>query len=163
LDSGISATIDALYQPKLTQYHYWPLTEQAIMKRVITFGTFDVFHVGHVRILERAAALGDYLIVGVSSDQLNHSKKGRFPIYSEQDRMEIISSLSCVSEVFVEESLEKKGQYIQQNNADVLVMGDDWLGKFDQFKSLCKVTYMPRTPSISTTEIIEVVRTTANH
>ena len=129
------------------------------MKKIITFGTFDVFHVGHVKILQRAAALGEHLTVGVSSDQLNKSKKGRFPIYSENDRMTIIQSLSCVDEVFLEESLEQKGEYIEQYNANVLVMGDDWAGRFDQFKKLCEVHYLPRTPSISTTEIIEVVKT----
>jgi len=129
------------------------------MKKILTFGTFDVFHVGHVNILERAKAQGDYLIVGVSSDQLNKSKKGRFPIYSEEDRLHILRALSCVDEVFVEESLELKGEYIQKYNADVLVMGNDWEGKFDQFKSLCEVVYLPRTPSVSTTEIIEVVKT----
>ena len=128
------------------------------MKTVITFGTFDVFHVGHVNILERAAALGDKLIVGVSSDALNFSKKGRNPVYSQEDRMKIISVLSFVDDVFLEESLEKKLEYIQTHSADVLVMGDDWEGKFDMFKSYCEVVYLPRTPSISTTEIIEVVR-----
>lgn len=128
------------------------------MKRIITFGTFDVFHAGHVKILERAKQKGDYLIVGVSSDELNMSKKGRYPIYSQADRLHIVESLRCVDEVFVEESLEKKGEYIQQFSADLLVMGDDWKGKFDQFKDLCDVHYFERTPSISTTEIIEVVR-----
>ena len=128
------------------------------MKKIITFGTFDVFHVGHVNILERARSLGDYLIVGISSDQLNMSKKGRFPIYSEQDRVRIIQALSCVDEVFIEESLELKGEYIRQYEADVLVMGDDWQGKFDHYQNLCEVTYFTRTPSISTTEIIEVVK-----
>ncbi len=93
------------------------------MKRIITFGTFDVFHVGHINILERAKALGDYLIVGVSSDQLNFSKKQRFPIYSQDDRLKIISSLKFVDEVFVEESLELKLEYIKNFKADVLVMG----------------------------------------
>ena len=77
-------------------------------KRVITFGTFDVFHVGHINILERCASLGDTLVVGVSSDALNFSKKQRNPIYSEQDRLKIIQSLSFVDEVFIEHSLEKK-------------------------------------------------------
>ena len=130
-----------------------------IMRKVITFGTFDVFHVGHVRILERAKAHGDYLIVGVSSDALNFAKKGRNPIYSEDDRRKIISSLSCVDEVFFEESLELKREYIDSYQADVLVMGDDWQGKFDNHKDQCDVVYLPRTPSISTTEIIEVVKT----
>lgn len=128
------------------------------MKKVITFGTFDVFHVGHVNILERAKALGDYLIVGISSDELNFSKKGRNPIYSIADRLKIISSLRFVDEVFVEESLEQKAQYIKDFDADVLVMGDDWKGKFDLYEDICDVVYLERTPSISTTEIIEVVR-----
>ncbi|ATD07894.1 MULTISPECIES: adenylyltransferase/cytidyltransferase family protein [Pseudoalteromonas] len=128
------------------------------MKKVITFGTFDVFHVGHVNILERAKALGDYLIVGISSDELNFSKKGRNPIYSIADRLKIISSLRFVDEVFVEESLELKAQYIKDFDADILVMGDDWKDKFDIYKDICDVVYLERTPSISTTEIIEVVR-----
>ncbi|WP_223670975.1 adenylyltransferase/cytidyltransferase family protein [Kangiella shandongensis] len=126
--------------------------------RVITFGTFDVFHVGHVNILERARALGDELYVGVSSDKLNYSKKGRPPIYSEHDRIRIIDALSCVDFVFLEESLEQKPDYIQQYHADILVMGDDWQGQFDELSDLCQIKYLPRTPSISTTEIIEVVR-----
>jgi len=125
---------------------------------IITFGTFDVLHVGHINILENAAKLGNRLIVGVSSDALNYSKKERNPIYSENDRIKIISSLKCVDEVFLEESLSLKAEYIKRFNADVLVMGDDWKGKFDHFSDLCKVIYFPRTPSISTTEIIEVVK-----
>ncbi|WP_105902611.1 adenylyltransferase/cytidyltransferase family protein [Vibrio gangliei] len=127
-------------------------------KRVITFGTFDVFHVGHVNILERCATLGDTLIVGVSSDALNFSKKQRNPIYSEQDRMKIIQSLSFVDEVFVEHSLEKKREYIEFYKADVLAMGDDWKGKFDEFSDICEVIYFPRTPSISTSEVIEIAK-----
>ncbi|GHD90184.1 glycerol-3-phosphate cytidylyltransferase [Pseudocitrobacter faecalis] len=128
------------------------------MKKIITFGTFDVFHVGHINILERARALGDYLIVGISSDALNFSKKNRYPIYSEKDRVKIISSLKFVDEVFIEESLDLKLEYVKKYNANVLVMGDDWLGKFDWVKPACDVIYLPRTPSISTSEIIEVVR-----
>jgi choline-phosphate cytidylyltransferase len=127
-------------------------------KTAITFGTFDVFHVGHLRILERARQLGDRLVVGVSTDQLNISKKGRAPVYTQNERMEIIASLRCVDEVFFEESLELKGSYIEQFRANVLVMGDDWQGKFDQFNNLCEVVYMPRTPAISTTEVIEKIR-----
>ncbi len=128
------------------------------MKKVITFGTFDVFHAGHVKILERAKAMGDFLIVGISSDALNMKKKNRYPIYSQADRIHIVESLRCVDAVFVEESLELKGKYIEMFNADLLVMGDDWKGKFDHFSDLCEVHYFERTPSISTTEIIEVVR-----
>ena len=126
--------------------------------RIITFGTFDVFHVGHLRILERARQLGDYLLVGVSTDEMNFSKKQRFPIYSQDERMEIIRSIRFVDEVFLEESLELKRYYLQTYRADILVMGNDWLGKFDEFKDICEVHYLPRTPSISTTAVIEKIR-----
>ena len=128
------------------------------MKKVITFGTYDVFHVGHINLIERASQLGDYVIVGVSSDALNFSKKNRYPVYKETDRLKIISSLKFVDEVFLEESLELKLEYIRKYNADLLVMGDDWEGRFDWVKNECDVIYLPRTPSISTTEIIEVVK-----
>ncbi|EAH6064063.1 adenylyltransferase/cytidyltransferase family protein [Campylobacter jejuni] len=128
------------------------------MKNVITFGTFDLFHYGHLRILERAASLGDKLIVGVSSDSLNFTKKHRYPIYSEQERLNIISSLKCVSCVFLEEALELKRDYLLKYQANILVMGDDWKGKFDCFNDICDVIYFERTPSISTTEIIERIK-----
>ncbi|EAI3892588.1 glycerol-3-phosphate cytidylyltransferase [Campylobacter jejuni] len=128
------------------------------MKNVITFGTFDLFHYGHLRILERAASLGDKLIVGVSSDSLNFVKKHRYPIYSEQERLNIISSLKCVSCVFLEEALELKRDYLLKYQANILVMGDDWKGKFDCFNDICDVIYFERTPSISTTEIIERIK-----
>jgi glycerol-3-phosphate cytidylyltransferase len=128
------------------------------MKRIITFGTFDVFHVGHINLLERARALGDHLTVGISSDELNMSKKGRMPIYPYTSRARIIRSLRCVDEVFKEESLEQKPEYLQHYKADMLVMGDDWLGRFDHLKVYCEVHYLPRTPSISTTELIEVIK-----
>ena len=124
-------------------------------RTVITFGTFDVFHVGHIRVLQRAAALGDKLVVGVSADALNIAKKGRAPVYSQDERMEIVASLRVVDEVFVEESLELKRDYIIEHGADVLVMGDDWAGKFDWVSDVCEVVYLPRTPSVSTTGIIE--------
>ncbi len=126
--------------------------------RVITFGTFDILHYGHIRILERSREMGDTLIVGVSSDDLNFKKKGRKPVYSEFERKSMLRALRCVDEVFLEESLELKRQYIIEHKADVLVMGDDWAGKFDEFKDVCDVIYLPRTPSISTTSIIEVVK-----
>ena len=129
-----------------------------LSRRVITFGTFDVFHIGHVNILERAKQEGGYLIVGVSSDKLSFSKKQRYPVYNQQQRVKIVQSLRFVDEVFIEESLELKPNYIEDYRADVLVMGDDWTGRFDDMKALCEVSYLPRTPSISTTEIIEVVK-----
>lgn len=128
------------------------------MKRVITFGTFDVFHVGHLRILERAAEHGDALVVGVSTDELNFAKKGRYPVYRQEERLSIIKALRCVDEVFLEESLEEKARYIQEYKATTLVMGDDWRGRFDWLHPHCQVTYLPRTPSISTTEVIEKIR-----
>ena len=125
------------------------------MGTVITFGTFDVLHVGHIRVLTRSAALGNRLVVGVSSDALNFSKKGRNPVFSQDERVEIVSSLKVVDEVFVEESLEQKREYVLEHQADILVMGDDWTGKFDFLSDICKVVYLPRTPSVSTTAIIE--------
>ena len=127
-------------------------------KRVVTFGTYDVFHVGHVNILERAKELGDHLVVGISSDELNFSKKSRYPVYKQEDRINIVNALHCVDEVFVEESLELKRKYLEDHGADVLVMGDDWTGKFDEFRDICKVVYLPRTTGVSTTEIIAAVR-----
>jgi glycerol-3-phosphate cytidylyltransferase len=126
--------------------------------RVVTFGTFDVFHAGHLRLLERAAALGDELLVGVSSDELNLAKKGRAPVYRLDDRMAIVAALRCVHGVFVERSLEAKRHYLVEHRADVLVMGDDWAGRFDEFSDTCRVVYLPRTPSVSTTAIIEQIR-----
>ncbi len=124
-------------------------------RTVITFGTFDVLHVGHIRVLKRAAEYGDRLVVGVSADELNLAKKGRAPVFDQDERLEIVSSLAVVDEVFVEESLEKKKDYILEHKADVLVMGDDWKGKFDWVSDVCEVVYLPRTPSVSTTGLIE--------
>ena len=127
---------------------------------VITFGTFDVFHVGHLRVLQRAAAFGDRLVVGVSADELNVRKKDRLPVFSQAERLEIIAALEVVDEVFVEESLELKRSYILEHDAQVLVMGDDWAGKFDEFRDICRVEYLPRTPAISTTALIEKISST---
>jgi glycerol-3-phosphate cytidylyltransferase len=124
-------------------------------RTVITFGTFDVLHVGHIRVLERARALGDRLVVGVSADDLNVSKKGRSSVFTQDERLEIVGSLRVVDEVFVEESLELKREYVLKYGADVLAMGNDWEGKFDFLRDICEVVYFPRTPSISTTALIE--------
>jgi glycerol-3-phosphate cytidylyltransferase len=126
--------------------------------RVITFGTFDLFHVGHLNILRRARKLGDCLIVGVSSDDLNHRKKAKLPVIRQEDRMAIVAGIRYVDEVFVEDSLELKGEYIREHRADVLVMGDDWQGRFDQFSSLCQVVYLPRTPDISSSGLKATMR-----
>lgn len=126
-------------------------------KTVVTFGTFDVFHVGHLRVIERAAALGDRLVVGVSADALNLRKKGREPVFSERERLEIVAALKCVDGVFLEESLEQKRDYLVEHGADILVMGDDWKGRFDEFSDIVEVVYLPRTPAISTTALIEKI------
>lgn len=128
------------------------------MRRVITFGTFDVLHTGHLNVLERASALGERLVVGVSSDALNAAKKGRQPVFPQSERMRIIAALRCVDTVFLEESMEAKRGYILAHRADVLVMGDDWDGKFDDLRDICEVMYLPRTPSVSTTAVIERIR-----
>ena len=128
-----------------------------MVRTVITFGTFDVFHVGHLRMIERAASYGDRLVVGVSADALNRVKKDRSPVFSEAERLEIVGALKPVDEVFLEESLELKRHYIEKYAADVLVMGDDWAGRFDELGDACEVLYLPRTPAISTTALIEKI------
>jgi len=120
------------------------------MKRVITFGTFDLLHEGHLRILERAKAQGEYLIVGVSTDRLN-AEKGKRSFFDQEHRKECVAALACVDEVFFEDSLERKDEYIRQHRADVLVMGDDWQGRFDWVS--CEVVYLPRTEGVSSTEV----------
>nr|QBK89212.1 MAG: cytidylyltransferase [Mimivirus LCMiAC02] len=128
-------------------------------KIIITFGTFDLFHIGHLNILKRCKKYGNKLIVGVSTDKLNFEKKNKLPISDQKARKEIIESLKIVDEVFFEESLEKKKEYISKYKADILIMGDDHKGKFDFCKDICEVIYLPRTPSISTTSIIEKIST----
>ena len=125
--------------------------------KVITFGTFDLLHIGHINILKNAKSLGDELIVGVSTDKFSIEKKNRKPIYNENDRKQILESLKVVDKVFFEESFEKKREYIKKYNADIFVMGNDWEGRFDEFNDICKVVYFDRTPSISTTKLIEII------
>lgn len=126
-----------------------------MVKTVITFGTFDLFHYGHVKILQRAREYGDRLVVGISTDEFNFSKKNRYPIFSFKERSSIVRELKCVDEVFPEESMELKEHYVKKYGADVLIMGDDWAGKFD---GLCKeVVYLERTPEISTTFYINKI------
>lgn len=125
---------------------------------VITFGTFDLLHIGHINMLKRCKEHGDKLIVGVSSDKLNYFKKNRNPIFTEEDRMAIIGNLKVVDEVFLEESLELKEEYIKKHNADIFIIGDDWKGKFDHLNTVCKVLYLPRTENISTTLIIDNIK-----
>ncbi len=128
------------------------------MTIVITFGTYDLFHIGHLNIINRSLKLGDKLIVGVSTDQLNFNKKQKYPVYKQEDRLEILKHINGVDEVFYEESLEQKREYILKYKADILVMGDDWEGRFDEFNDICKVVYLPRTPGISSTQVKEYIK-----
>ena len=130
--------------------------QEELADTVITFGTFDVLHYGHIRILQRAAACGRRLVVGLSTDELNMSKKGRTPVYPYEQRKAILEAIRCVDHVFPEESLEKKEEYCREHGAQLLVMGDDWAGKFDAVG--VKVRYLERTPAISTTQTIEACK-----
>jgi glycerol-3-phosphate cytidylyltransferase len=123
--------------------------------RVITFGTFDLFHYGHLRLLQRARALGDELYVGVSTDKFSFSKKNSYPIYSQFERKKILEGLECVDKVFYENQMSLKPKYIKRHKADMLVMGHDWKGKF--YDMPCKVVYLKRTKDISTTIIKELI------
>src|SRR5690349_9589957 len=123
------------------------------MTRVVTFGTFDLFHLGHLNILQRARALGNYLIVGISSDELNFRKKALYPTYPLEHRLAIVSAIRYVDETFVEHSLEEKRNYLLEHRADILVMGNDWEGKFDEFSDICHVVYLSRTEGISSTSV----------
>ena len=119
---------------------------------IITYGTFDLFHVGHVRLLRRLAALGDRLVVGCSTDEFN-AIKGKTCVMSYEDRMEILRSCSYVDEVFPEDGWDQKRDDIKRFGASVFAMGDDWKGEFDDLADLCEVLYLPRTENVSTTDL----------
>ena len=125
-----------------TQHTAQRLTHRSTMpKTIITFGTFDLFHFGHLRIIQRAASRGDRLVVGVSSDHLNFVKKHKRPACNQEHRMAIVRALGCVDQVFLEESLEEKAAYCEAYGADLLVMGDDHVGKFDKIcEGVCPVS-----------------------
>lgn len=122
------------------------------LKTILTYGTFDLFHIGHVRLLERARSLGDRLCVGVSSDEFN-SLKGKKSLMPFEHRAAIVAGMRFVDDVFAERHWEQKVSDIIRLNADVLVMGNDWEGKFDDLKTYCEVVYLPRTEGISSTEL----------
>jgi glycerol-3-phosphate cytidylyltransferase len=122
------------------------------MKKVITYGTFDLFHYGHLKILERAKQFGDYLIVAVSTDEFN-KVKGKKCVYPYEHRAEIVKAIKFVDEVIPETEWEQKRQDVITHQVDVFVMGSDWQGRFDELKELCEVIYLPRTPDISSTDI----------
>lgn len=128
---------------------------------IITFGSFDVLHIGHLNIFRRARLLAEnpFLIVGVSSDELHEEKrKGLKPLMSYEERAEIIRQIRYVDKVFKEESLEKKLEYVKEHEANVLVMGSDWEGKFDYLKPYCEVIYLPRTEHICSSDLKRLMK-----
>ncbi len=118
------------------------------MKKVITYGTFDVLHYGHINLLKRAKALGDYLIVGLSSDSFNNIK-GKRSFYTYEQRKKILESIKYVDLVIPENNWEQKRNDIIEFKADIFVMGNDWENKFNELRDICEVVYLPRTENVS--------------
>ncbi|MDC8830484.1 adenylyltransferase/cytidyltransferase family protein [Alteromonas gilva] len=127
------------------------------MTTVVTYGTFDLFHIGHVRLLKRLKSLGDRLVIGLSSDEFN-AVKGKQVIIPYADRREILLSCRYVDDVFQENTWEQKRQDLLREKADIFAMGDDWAGKFDDLQDIVKVLYLPRTQDVSTTELKTVIK-----
>jgi|TARA_B110000090_G_scaffold98740_1_gene111170 glycerol-3-phosphate cytidylyltransferase len=125
-------------------------------KTVLTYGTFDLLHYGHLEILKRASLLGNKLIVGVSTDKFNEIK-GKTCVLPYQKRKELIESLDYVDKVIPENNWDQKVTDIQGNNIDIFVIGDDWEGKFDELKDFCEVIYLPRTKGISSTKLRSIL------
>ncbi len=123
------------------------------MKKVITYGTFDLLHYGHVNLLERAKKMGDYLIVVLSTDEFNWKEKQKKCYFTYEERKRLLEAIRYVDLVIPEESWEQKISDVQEYKIDTFVIGDDWEGKFDFLKEYCEVVYLPRTPEISTTQI----------
>ncbi|MBR9726814.1 glycerol-3-phosphate cytidylyltransferase [Shewanella intestini] len=122
------------------------------MKTILTYGTFDLFHVGHIRLFKRLSQLGDQLIVGVSTDEFN-TLKNKSAYFCYQERREIVESCKYVDMVIPESNWQQKRGDIIRLQADIFAIGDDWLGKFDDLSDICKVMYLKRTKEISTTDI----------
>jgi len=120
--------------------------------RVLTYGTFDLFHIGHLNLLRRLKSIGNYLCVGISTDEFNN-KKGKACTIPFEHRMDIVGSLKYVDYVFPEISWEQKVEDIDKYKIDIFAMGDDWTGKFDFLSSKCKILYLPRTLDISSSSI----------
>ena len=123
------------------------------MKKVITYGTFDLLHYGHINLLRRAKELGDYLIVCLSTDEFNENMKNKKTYFSYENRKKLLEAIRYVDLVIPEENWEQKSDDVLKYQCDVFVMGDDWKGKFDFLKEYCEVVYLERTPEISTTKI----------
>ena len=123
------------------------------MKKVITYGTYDLLHDGHINLLQRAKALGDYLIVALSTDEFNWNSKQKKCYFTYEQRKRLLESVRYVDLVIPEENWEQKISDVKEFKIDTFVMGDDWIGKFDFLKDYCEVVYLSRTPEISTTQI----------
>lgn len=123
------------------------------MKKVITYGTFDLLHYGHINLLRRAKEQGDYLIVALSTDEFNWNQKRKKCYFSYEQRKQLLEAIRYVDLVIPEENWEQKIADVKEFRVDTFVMGDDWAGKFDFLKDYCEVIYLPRTPEISTTQI----------
>ena len=123
------------------------------MRRVITYGTFDLLHYGHINLLRRAKQYGDYLIVVLSTDEFNWNEKQKKCYFSYEKRKNLLEAIRYEDLVIPEESWEQKVNDVKEYHIDTFVMGDDWEGKFDFLKEYCEVVYLPRTPEISTTQI----------
>ena len=123
------------------------------MKRVITYGTYDLLHYGHINLLRRAKEMGDYLIVALSTDEFNWNSKQKKCFFSYEKRKQLLKAIRYVDLVIPEENWEQKIEDVKLYKIDTFVMGDDWKGKFDFLKEYCDVVYLPRTPEISTTQI----------
>jgi glycerol-3-phosphate cytidylyltransferase len=128
------------------------------MKRVLTYGTYDLLHVGHVRLLQRARALGDHLTVAISTDEFNLNMKNKVCVVPYADRKFICEALACVDLVIPETTWDQKISDVVDNKIDVFVMGSDWEGKFDFLAPHCEVVYLPRTENISSTELKQFIR-----
>jgi glycerol-3-phosphate cytidylyltransferase len=129
---------------------------------VLTYGTFDLFHPGHVQLLKRARELGSRLVVGLSTDEFN-AKKGKSSVMRYEDRKTVLESCRYVDEVFAEEDWSQKLTDARRLGADVFVMGDDWVGKFDFMQEVCGVVYLARTEGVSTTEIKASMQSLSSH
>lgn len=123
------------------------------MRKVITYGTFDLLHAGHINLLRRAKELGDYLIVVVSTDGFNWNEKQKKCYFSYEERKKLVEAVRYVDLVIPEENWDQKISDVKEYHVDTFVMGDDWKGKFDFLKDYCEVVYLPRTEGISTTKI----------
>ena len=127
------------------------------MKRIITYGTFDVLHYGHIQLLKRAKALGDYLIVVLSSDEFN-AIKNKKSFYNYEQRELILEACRYVDLVVPEYNWEQKIDDVKKYHIDTFVMGDDWIGKFDFLKDYCEVIYLPRTPDVCSTKTKDYIK-----